>query len=548
MWQQQLEGRQGGLKEEDVEHWHYKGEGRDNIVLSYQGPIRSLRGHILRLRKYKALASATSETSATNNGSGSFAVWTRMLLELLAKMLNEKGSEKHEGIEQWKGTMKDEDAHQLISSEIQELEFVLAHLGPLLGSHYLHPPTPVRISQELLQKIGVSVEDRRPATRRRGGPEKNGIDVMIPFGFLQRDHSLFTHESHDGHVLCVEIKPKCGFLPSSPLCAEVKRQYCRYCMHQRLKLSHGEIRYASGYCPIDLFSGAAKRVDRALTSLFYEPQNNIKVFCNGRLAFTGSIAPSSIESVATRTGENAPPPLQEEEAMLLRQERLSTLNEDLVAIGFEIDPLTSTPTTTTTTRKPWEAMKDLVLEVLEHNNILSRILEVQKLDELDIETTYKLYERLLAHIAQLQTSNRTPQLDDSFDVFESLEHFSDAEIDWIAKNQIRTITVRKALDYINNYSLAATAKDCSIMITLYPTSDASNDNISADNSSGTIAQGKWRYRVAIIDTDKKQPDHIPHYYRMDQKIVNNFADLLKHESSSVSTRLEGCVIKTHLQK
>lgn len=116
---------------------------------------------------------------------------------------------------------------------------------------------------------------------------------------------------------------------------------------------------------------------------------------------------------------------------------------------------------------------------------------------------------------------------------------SDAEIDWIAKYQLRTITVRKALEYINNYSLAATAKDCSIMITLYPTSDVGNDNNGADNSSGTIADGRWRYRVAIIDTDKKQPDHIPHYYRLDQKIVNNFIDLLKHESSFVSSRPEG---------
>jgi len=278
---------------------------------------------------------------------------------------------------------------------------------------------PLRISEELLQKIGVSVESCRPEARRSAGSGNSGLDIAVPFGFLQRDHSMFTHESYDGHVICVEIKPKCGFLPSSPFCAEAKRQYCRYCMHQRLKLIHGEIRYASEYCPMDLFSGTTHRISRALTSLFNEPQNNIKVFCNGKLAFTGSIAPSSIESVATRTGIDSLPPLQEEEANLLRQERLSTLNKNLAAVNFGTNSFSATEM-----QQPWETLKELVLETLRHNSILPRILEVQKLDELDIEMVYRLYEKLLAHIARKHSLNCEPELDDSFDIFDPLDLFS----------------------------------------------------------------------------------------------------------------------------
>eukprot|EP01102_Stenamoeba_stenopodia_P019052 TRINITY_DN7088_c0_g1_i1.p1 TRINITY_DN7088_c0_g1~~TRINITY_DN7088_c0_g1_i1.p1 ORF type:complete len:500 (-),score=106.67 TRINITY_DN7088_c0_g1_i1:11-1354(-) len=429
--------------------------------------------------------------------------------------------------------MSSEDTFQLVSNELQELEFVLSHLAPLLGSHYLHPPVPVRISQELLQKIGISIEDSRPEARKMSNQtKKNGIDISIPYGFLQRDHSLFAHETHDGHVLCVEIKPKCGFLPSSPICSDVKRRYCRYCMHQRLKLNHGEIRCASEYCPIDLFSGSSPRMDRALNSLFDEPQNNIKVFCNGRLSFTGNIAPSSIDSVASRTGQAAPPPLLEEEASRLKQERLSLLDGDLSSIGF---PFASKGGEVEKDEGAggWEALKRLVLEVLESNNILNRILEVQKLDDLDVEIVFRIYEKLLSQIALQHTlaKNLVPSLDDTFDVFTSLDDFSGEERDWIVTKQLQTMTIRRALEHINNYSLAATAKDCSIMITLYPINEAPPVIVSSSDSHGVIANGKWGYRVAIIDTDKKQPNHIPHYHHLDKKIINNFTDLLNHDQS-----------------
>ena len=48
-------------------------------------------------------------------------------------------------------------------------------------------------------------------------------------------------ESHDDHPqLLVEIKPKCGFLPTSaaiPAADDVKRRVSRFQLHQRLKLA-----------------------------------------------------------------------------------------------------------------------------------------------------------------------------------------------------------------------------------------------------------------------------------------------------------------------
>jgi len=80
-------------------------------------------------------------------------------------------------------------------------------------------------------------------------------------------------------------------------------------MHQRLKLDKGEIdgiRYwhlirreesayspalmpCSSYCPLDLFSGEPERIRRALMDMLHVPQNNIKIYIGGELAYTGSL-------------------------------------------------------------------------------------------------------------------------------------------------------------------------------------------------------------------------------------------------------------------
>ena len=117
--------------------------------------------------------------------------------------------------------------------------------------------------------------------------------------------------------LAVELKPKWGFLPSSPFLqshtAAIKRSVCRYCMHQHYKRSkqlssaHSSTQanqserctqlhplissltptpfsvwlplpvwcgavcqsaVVSDFCPLDLYSGSCDRVRRAVSSLF----------------------------------------------------------------------------------------------------------------------------------------------------------------------------------------------------------------------------------------------------------------------------------------
>lgn len=54
---------------------------------------------------------------------------------------------------------------------------------------------------------------------------------------------------------------------------------------QFLKLKTAKIGDISSYCPIDLFSGNAKRMNCAIKGLIENPQNNLKIFQDGKMVY-----------------------------------------------------------------------------------------------------------------------------------------------------------------------------------------------------------------------------------------------------------------------
>lgn len=54
---------------------------------------------------------------------------------------------------------------------------------------------------------------------------------------------------------------------------------------QYLKLKNKRIRSISSYCPIDLFSGKPERMNRAIEGLLENPQNNLKMFLDGKMIY-----------------------------------------------------------------------------------------------------------------------------------------------------------------------------------------------------------------------------------------------------------------------
>jgi hypothetical protein len=96
--------------------------------------------------------------------------------------------------------------------------------------------------------------------------------------------------------LCVEIKPKCGVLPSGLAATHPLHGFCRFCIRENLKREPGVPR--SDYCPLDLYSMHRPRLERALHSLLASPRNNLRIFAQGgQLRFGGARGGSSREAL-----------------------------------------------------------------------------------------------------------------------------------------------------------------------------------------------------------------------------------------------------------
>ena len=133
---------------------------------------------------------------------------------------------------------------------------------------------------------------QQPGEQATCSPATGGIPVLERCNDSGSPAVCLATDTHA--CICVELKPKCGFLPASPCIRHpIQRRVSRYQLHQRLKLAQGSISQLSGYDPLDLFSGDDERVDAALAALLAQPQNNLRLFWRGAAVSPGEVCGSS---------------------------------------------------------------------------------------------------------------------------------------------------------------------------------------------------------------------------------------------------------------
>ncbi|KAL2342539.1 hypothetical protein Fmac_003824 [Flemingia macrophylla] len=251
------------------------------------------------------------------------------------------------------------DVHELISSSDNETVgqlFVHYVKNPLLGSKYVDVGMLNGVSKKFLESVEKNVICQRPAWR----VDDAQVDMHRDSVLLMSDHSLFTHGNIGSNpCISVEVKyPKCGFLPLSRFISEgaaIKRRITRFQMHQALKSHRGEISLLSEYNPLDLFFGSMEIIHKAIKGLFTTPQNNFRVFKNGSLIFGGGGAEDTNCCIAKAF-------------------------EDELKSVIQADDGHCT-----------ENLLTLVAEAMRQSGVLDRLLEVQKLDNVDIEGAIHAY-------------------------------------------------------------------------------------------------------------------------------------------------------------
>ncbi|XP_031268995.1 inositol-pentakisphosphate 2-kinase-like isoform X2 [Pistacia vera] len=239
------------------------------------------------------------------------------------------------------------------------------------------------------------------------------------------------------------------------------------CIAVEIKISE-----LSDYDPLDLFSGSKERMSKAIKALYTTPQNNLRVFLNGSLILGGLGGTTGSTNFAI------------EEAF-----------EDALKCVIQADDGQRT-----------NSFIQLVSEAAYHSGILDRLLEAQKLDYCDIEGAIHAYYNIIS-----QPCKACKNLDE--------QKVSHQYTSW------HSIPLDESLKIVRDYLIAATAKDCSLIICFRP----KGDEVSGSSYNSVYLESTnqvFEYKVYFIDLDLKPLEKMEEHYEKDKKIVNCYIQKL----------------------
>lgn len=451
------------LRAAEAHEWSYRGEGAANIVLAYNGSNPFFLGKVLRLQK-------TSDSKRSSCMDVSTSEPEHPVLSKVEQIL----------WADWPSVATATTVESLTQAYARHV------MCPILGDELVDPGILVLVSSEFLEFVAHNIHDARPSWRA----DISRVNIWGSTALLISDHSVFHPLAGiKGDVLSsfsVEIKPKCGFLPSSPYIAaenSIKRKVSRFAMHQVLKFSQGQIKSVSNYSPLDLFSGSFEQIYKSIHDLFENPQNNLRVFVDGKACHT------------------------------------SLLNADIeVPKWAPVDEALKSCMSCSKGGR-LKALKGLVSELLFGTDALKNLLAAQKLDTYDIEGVIHAYNKIAE-----QHSDVFPDctnMGNMNDADESSDHSQLIDFD---KN-IKDFDLAESRKVVRDYLIAATAKDCSLMLTFQEVPD--NETVEVDTECHKMIHcsetGKcYRCKMHFLDLDLKPLKKMPHYYRLDQDIVRAY--------------------------
>lgn len=133
-----------------------------------------------------------------------------------------------------------------------------------------------------------------------------------------------TEPEHKHVVIAIEIKPKGAVMPVGalvPAANRLKYRVPRFDAQQKFKAQEGEqnwgtMDHATGYHPMELFSGDARRAAATLKELMKTPQNKLRAWEEGTMIFgagsggngteADAAGAASLGKAVERAGLNAP--------------------------------------------------------------------------------------------------------------------------------------------------------------------------------------------------------------------------------------------------
>ncbi|XP_048200072.1 inositol-pentakisphosphate 2-kinase [Perognathus longimembris pacificus] len=421
-----------------------------------------------------------------------------------------------------------------------------------LGENCVHCGEVVQLPLEFVKQLCLKIQSERPESRcDKDLDTLSGYAMCLPNLTRLQTYRFAEHRP----ILCVEIKPKCGFIPfSSNVTHEMKHKVCRYCMHQHLKVATGKWKQISKYCPLDLYSGNKQRMHFALKSLLQEAQNNLRIFKNGELIYgcgdarspvadwrelAHHLKPFFFPSNGLASGPHCTRAVIRELVHVITRVLLSGSDKSRVgALRPGLQGPRVCEASPFSRSLCHQGKNTPERSGLPKGCLLYKTLQVQMLDQLDIEGLYPLYSRVEQYLEEFPEQRKSLQIDGPYD-----KAFYQKLLDLSAEDDG---SVAFALTKVQQYRVAMTAKDCSIMIALSPClQDSSSDQRPVVASS----RSRLAFSVSVLDLDLKPYESIPHQYKLDSKIVSYYTKTVHaKDDAMVSTRFkesEDCTLVLH---
>jgi hypothetical protein len=297
-------------------------------------------------------------------------------------------------------------------------------------------------------------------------PHKNNITTIIALEMPDATRIPRPISNCFGPTITLEIKPKQGFFQTHP---GVDVPFCNNCILQIEKWKSANFSSMYDYCPLALYSGERSKMEFALASLIYDPHRNLRIFVDGNSVLDDSDSPTNFD-----------------ENILNELIFPGTPNANIQILIKTITCILAGVTDDQT--------KEFSLQ---QNSVLFELLNAQKIDTIGIVHAYKLYKNLSQNIQR---------------ELEKKSNLLGRGLDFLSKEDARSL--------IERYLLAATMKDCSLMISIRLV-DKIGENIvrPVGGGSGFVhihaldSQSLYfAFSVRIVDLDPKTGKNLESAY------------------------------------
>ncbi|KAF7653454.1 hypothetical protein LDENG_00082680, partial [Lucifuga dentata] len=245
-----------------------------------------------------------------------------------------------------------------------------------------------------------------------------------------------------------------------------------------LQVANGKWRRPSLYCPLDLFSGNRQRMHFAIKHLIEEPQNNFRIFKGGQCIYSSKEGTDDSLDTNSLLHHLRPYFLYGSNRINNHMTSRAVLNDFIQVLvnallnggGDDGGVVTDRPREGRSFCEASLFSRERIChgaQVLPSDSVLFRILQTQMLDTLDIEGLFPLYCRVEQHLQDFPKERSCLQMDGPYD---------EAFLEKLQKSPIEDDgSVEYAVAKVRQYRIAMTAKDCSIMTTLVPSSMEAED-------------------------------------------------------------------------